>query len=65
MTTHMTTLHPILPKSHIPVVEGALAAFWLGAVALFGPPALAFGIGWLVWRRFGRRWRPVAGAAAA
>lgn len=36
----------------------------LGGLALFGPPALAFGLAWLGWRRFGRRWRPAATAAA-
>lgn len=48
-------------------------AVLLGALALLGPPALAFGLIWLAWRRFGRgrRDRPaaaqtsVAGSAAS
>ncbi|PAX06564.1 hypothetical protein [Sphingomonas lenta] len=39
-------------------------AVLLGGLALFGPPALAFGLAWMLWRRVGRRWHPVAAAAA-
>jgi hypothetical protein len=43
-------------------------AVLLGALALLGPPALALELVWLLWRRFGRRWRDRIGnvdAAAA
>ncbi len=40
-------------------------ALLLGALALLGPPALALGLIWLLWRRFGRRWRDRLGSADA
>lgn len=39
-------------------------AFILGAVALLGPPALALGVAWLLWRRFARRPERAASVAA-
>ena len=42
----------------------ASLAVLLGALAALGPPALALGLAWLLWRRFGRSWRE-RGAAPA